>query len=248
MRGIGYRLDAGARLASAALAVGIALGAVSIARGPASATTYAGRSPVAAALTVIGGLGLVIAGLTSVGAHPSARGYGWRAVAAGILSFAPTYVAWAGGPPLVRSIAAALTGVTFALVLDLVLRHPTGRGPSRAGRAAITAVYTETGIAALLLALVRNPYLDPSCWANCSVNSFLTSSHPSFFRTVEFADRWFVAVTAAGLLAWCATRLARGSAPARRHLAPVLAPAAVITAGVIVRAVALQASAVEDPL
>ena len=248
MRGFGYRVDAGARLTSAALAVGIALGAVSIARGPASATTYAGRSPLAAALTVIAGLGLVVAGLTNAGARPSARGCGWRAVAAGILSFAPTYVAWAGGPPLVRSIAAALTGVTFALVLDLVLRYPTGRAPSRAGRAAIAAVYAETGTAALLLALFRNPYLDPSCWANCSVNSFLVSSHPSLVRTVESADRWFVAGAAAGLLAWCATRLARSSAPARRQLVPALAPAAMIAAGVIARAIALQASPVEDPV
>ena len=247
MRGIGYRVDAGARLTSAALAVGIALGAVSIARGPGSATTYAGRSPLAAALTVIAGVGLVAAGLTNAGARPSARGGRWRAVAAGILSFASTYVAWAGGPPLVRSVAAALTGVTFALVFDLVLRHPTGRPPSRAGRVAIAAVYAETGIAALLLTLVRNPYLDPSCWANCSVNSFLVSSHPSLVRTVDFADRWFVAAAAAGLLAWCATRLARGSTPARRQLVPVLAPAAVIAAGVTARAVALQASTVEDP-
>jgi len=59
MRGIGYRVKCReARLTSAALAVGIALGAVSIARGPASATTYAGRSPLAAALTVIAGWGL----------------------------------------------------------------------------------------------------------------------------------------------------------------------------------------------
>src|SRR5215211_8585758 len=235
-----------ARLAAGPVALAVGLGALAVAQGPGRFTTYAGHSGLAASLTVTAGLGLVGAGLVTSFSHP-ARRIGDLALLAGLVWFAPVWVGWDTGPPLVRSLSMLAAGCAFPLLLHLVLAYPSGRLHGTAARALVLAVYLETALAALGLALFRHPFFDPNCWANCTDNWFLLRSLPGLARGIEVTDRWFTAAAAAALVAVCAWRLLRDSGPARRALLPVALPATLLAGAVIAHAAALQQTPLEDP-
>jgi signal transduction histidine kinase len=240
------RLAAPVRAAAALAGLAVAAGALAVAAGPGRATTYAGSSAAGTALTVCAGLGLIAAGLVICLARGPGR-TGDLALGAGVCWFAPVWVAWQDGPPLITSIAMVAAGFTFPLIVHLVLTHPTGRAGSRPARLLAAVVYGEALLTAAALALFRDPYFDPGCLANCTVNSFLVLPLPSLARAVEVADRWFTATAALALIAVCAARLARASWPARQRLLPVHVPAAGFAVAVVARAVVLQRTTVEDP-
>jgi signal transduction histidine kinase len=235
-----------ARLAAGPVALAVGLGALAVARGPGRFTTYAGRSGLAATLTVAAGLALVLAGLVTSFNRPAGR-IGDLAVLAGLVWFAPVWVGWDKGPPLVRSLGMLAAGFAFPLLLHLVLAYPSGQVRGTATRALAFTVYLEAALAALGLALFRKPFFDPNCWANCSDNDFLVRSLPQLARAIEVADRWFTAAAAAALVAVCAWRLLRDSGPARRTLLPVALPAVLLAGAVMAHAVALQRMPLEDP-
>jgi signal transduction histidine kinase len=235
-----------ARVAAGLLAFGVAAGALAIAEGSGSTTTYAGSSSAGAVLVVAAGLALIAAGLAaSLARRPGPIGE--LALLAGFTWFAPVWVAWREGPPLVISVAMVLVGFTFALIFHLVLVYPAGRAGSSLLRALVAFVYLETLLTAVGLALIRDPYFDRGCWANCTVNSFLVHSLPSSAHAIEIADRWFIASAAVALAAICVARLVTGSRPARRRLLPIAAPAIVFAGAIAARAIALQRTTVEDP-
>ena len=240
------RLAAPARLAAGLAGLAAAAGALAVAEGPGRSTTYAGSSAAGAVLAVCAGLALIAAGLV-ICLGPRPRRIGDLAVLAGFTWFAPVWAAWQNGPPLIPSLAMALGGFTFPLIVHLVLAYPAGRASSAPARALIAAAYVEALLAAAVLALFRDPYLDPGCLANCNVNVFLVRSLPSLARAAGLADRWFAAAAAVALIAICAARLVAGSRPARRRLLPVAVPAIMFAAAVAARAVALQRTTVEDP-
>jgi signal transduction histidine kinase len=240
------RLAALVRAAAALAGLAVAAGALAVAAGPGRSATYAGSSAAGTALTVCAGLGLIAAGLVIRLARWPGRTAD-LALGAGVCWFAPVWVAWQDGPPLIPSIAMVAAGFTFPLLVHLILSHPTGRAGSRPARLLAAVVYGEALLAAAALALFRDPYFDPGCLANCTVNSFLVRPLPSLARAVEVADRWFTATAAATLIVVCAARLARASAPARQRLLPVHVPAAVFAAAVVARAAVLQKTTVEDP-
>jgi signal transduction histidine kinase len=234
------------RALAAAFVVAAPAGALAIARGPGRSITYAGRSSAAAALLVLAAVGLAAAGLiTSAVGRP--RWVGILAVLAGFTWLAPTFVAWQDGPAAVRSVAMVLTGFTFAFVAHLALAYPEGRIAARPARALLAAIYLEALVVAVALAMFRDPYFDPSCWANCTVNTFLVRSAPSFAHGLEVVDRWFVTAAAAALIAVCIIRLLHATRPARARLTPVLLPATIFGAAVAARALVLQGIVVEDP-
>jgi signal transduction histidine kinase len=240
------RLATPVRVAAGLAGLALTAGGLAIAEGPGRATTYAGSSAAGTALTVCAGLGLVAAGLMiRLAGRPGRTGD--LALGAGLCWFAPVWVAWQDGPPLIPSIAMVAAGFTFPLIVHLVLTHPTGRAGARPARLLAAVVYGEALLTAAALALFRDPYFDSGCLANCTVNSFLVRPLPSLARTVEVADRWFTAAAATTLIALCAARLARASAPARQRLLPVHVPAIVFAAAVVARAAALQQTTVEDP-
>jgi signal transduction histidine kinase len=235
-----------ARLAAGPVALVVGLGALAVAQGPGGFTTYAGRSGLTATLTVAAGLGLVGAGLVTAFSHP-ARRIGDLALLAGLVWFAPVWVGWDRGPPLVRSLGMLAAGFAFPLLLHLVAAYPSGRLRGGVARALVAAVYLETALAALGLALFRHPFFDPNCWANCTDNWFLLRSLPGLARGIEVTDRWFTAAAAAALVAVCAWRLLRDSGPARRALLPVALPATLFAGAVIAHTAALQRTPLEDP-
>jgi signal transduction histidine kinase len=235
-----------ARLAAGLAALTVGLGVLAVAQGPGRFTTYAGHSSPAAALTVAAGLALVVAGLITAFSRPTEQ-TGDLAVLAGLVWFAPVWVGWDKGPPLVRSLGMLAAGFTFPLLLHLVLASPSGRLRGAVARGLVSAVYLEAALAAMGQALFRDPFFDPRCWANCTDNVFLLRSLPQLARAMEVADRWFTAAAAAALVAVCARRLLRDSGPARRAPLPVALPAILLAAAVMAHTIALQRRPLEDP-
>jgi signal transduction histidine kinase len=235
-----------ARLAGGPVALALALGALAVAQGPGRFTTYAGQSDLAATLTLTAGLALVLAGLVTAFVRPSGR-IGDLAVLAGLAWFAPVWVGWDKGPPLLRSLGMLAAGFTFPLLLHLVLAFPSGELTGAGTRTLVFAVYLEAMAAALGLALFRDPFFDPNCWANCSDNVFLLRPLPRLSRGMGAADQWFTAAAAAALVTVCIRQLVRASGPARRMLLPVALPATLLAGAVIAHAAALQQMPLEDP-
>jgi signal transduction histidine kinase len=235
-----------ARLAAGLVALTVGMGALAIAQGPGRYTTYAGHSSPTATLTVVAGLGVVVAGLVTAFSRQAGR-TGDLAVLAGLVWFAPVWVGWDKGPPLVRSLGMLAAGFTFPLLLHLVVAYPSGRLHGAAARTLVLAVYLEAALAGLGRALFRNPFFDPECWANCTDNVFLLHSFPRLAHWIELADRWLTVAAAAALAAVCSSRLLRDSGPARRVLLPVALPAILLAAAVIAHAIALQRPPLEDP-
>jgi signal transduction histidine kinase len=234
------------RTAAAATVVAAGLGALAVAEGSGRHNSYAGSSIPGAAVTVAAGLALVVAGWAT-----SLSGRGGRtgdlAILAGFLWFAPVWIGWSSGPPLIRSVAMAGVGFEFAVLLHLVVAAPNGRIGSSVARVGVAVVYAEAAIAALALALVRDPYFDLSCWANCSVNSFLVRSLPSVAHGIQVADRWFTVGAGLALAAFCVWRLVGESGPARPVVWPVAAPGAVLGAAVAAHGVAQEFILQESP-
>jgi signal transduction histidine kinase len=235
-----------ARLAAVPAALAVGLGALAIAQGPGRFTTYAGRSDVDTALTVAAGLALVAAGLVTSFSRRTAR-IGDLAMLAGLIWFAPVWVGWDNGLPLVRTLGMLVAGFTFPLLLHLVVAYPSGRLHGVVARTLVAVVYLEAALAAIGRALFRDPFFDPNCWANCTDNVFLLGSLPPLARGIEMADRWFTMAAAAALVMLCVRRLLRNSGPARRALLPVALPAILLAAAVIAHAIALQRRPLEDP-
>ena len=169
------------------------------------------------------------------------------AVIAGIVWFAPVWVGWQVGPPLVRSLGMLVAGLVFPLLFYLVLAFPGGRPPSAVTRALAWAVCLEAALVAVGLALFRDPYLDPSCWADCTDNVFLVRSLPALARAVTAADRWFTVAAATTLLAVCARRLLASRGRARAVLMPIALPAIVFAAAAGAHVIALSQMPLEDP-
>jgi signal transduction histidine kinase len=235
-----------ARLAAVPAVLAVGLGALAIAQGPGRFTTYAGRSDLDTALTVAAGLALVAAGLVTSFSRRTAR-IGDLAMLAGLVWFAPVWVGWDKGLPLVRTLGMLVAGFTFPLLLHLVVAYPSGRLHGVVAQTLVAVVYLEAALAALGRALFRDPFFDPACWANCTDNRFLLNSLPRLARGIEVADRWFTVAAAAALVMLCVWRLLRDSGPARRALLPVAMPAILLAAAVIAHAIALQGRPLEDP-
>ena len=235
-----------ARLAAAPLGPAVAVGALLIAAGPGMFTTYAGRSGLAAGLMVAAGLALVLAGLLASQTSRTGRA-GDLAMLVGLVWFAPVWVGWELGPPLVRSLGMLAAGFAFPLLFYLVLTFPGGRPPSAGTRALTWAVYLEAALAALGLALFRDPYIDPACWANCTDNVFLVRSLPALARAVTATDRWFTVAAATTLLAVCTWRLLARRGRPRVALMPIVLPAMVFAAATGAHAIALSRMPLEDP-
>jgi signal transduction histidine kinase len=235
-----------ARLAAGGVGVVYGLAALAVARGSGEATTYADQSGLVAALTVVAGLALVLAGVVTSLARRGGR-IGDLAVLAGFLWFAPFWAGWKGGPALVLSLGTLAAGFTFAALFHLVLAFPTSALRSEGARALVLAVYLEAALSALGRALFRDPFFDPTCWDNCTDNVFLVRSLPGLARVLQHVDVWFALAAATALAAICVGRLTAASAPARRTLGPVLAGGIALAGATIAHTVALTRSAAEDP-
>jgi signal transduction histidine kinase len=195
---------------------------------------------------VAAGVALILAGLVITFFGPAGL-TGDLALLAGVLWFAPVLVGWDNGSPLVRSVALLAAGFTLPVLLHLVLAAPSGRLRGTVAPALVLAVYLEATLAALGLALVRHPFFDPNCWANCTDNVFLLQSLPGLARWIESADRWFIAAAAIASVLAIAWRLMTDSSPARRAQLLFALPATLLAGAVLAHTVVLQSKPVENP-
>ena len=206
-------------------------------------TAYGQASGIAAAADLAAGLGLVAAGLLASIDRPDRR-LGAGAMLAGIAWFGPDWEGWEGGPALIRSLGIAAAPFALALPFAVVLART---GTSRALRGAIVALIALVAVISAGRALLRDPFLDPHCWRNCTDNVFRLWTDRSVAPALEAIWVRF-GLAAGGLVATLAVwRLATATRPARRILAPVLLPGVLVGAGAVAYAVALLHNPAERP-
>jgi signal transduction histidine kinase len=229
------------------LAVAFGLGSEAVAAHYGQSTTYAGVFGWAAGLELVASWALIAAGLAMWQLRPGVTGP--LTLAAGFAWFAPDWTGWDGGPTLLRSIGMVTVGIWLALLVHAVLAFPYRRLRSAPSRVLVVSIYAETVIVALARALFRDPFDDPNCWSNCTVNSnsFLVHSHPSLARALTWFDLRFAIVFAFAFIAVAVWRLAKTTRPARRVLAPVLGAGAAVTILHAAYATVLLRTPLEDP-
>jgi signal transduction histidine kinase len=240
------RWSAPIRLAGGAMGVVLALGALTVARGSGTLTTYAGRSGAAGTAEVVAGLSLIACGLVATFV-PRTRRIGGLAVLAGFVWFAPVWEGWAGGPPLVRSLGMVAAVFTSAVLVHLILAYPSGHHGSGIDRTLTIAVYAEAALVATGLALFRDPFFDLDCWSNCTDNVFLVRALPDVAEGIVLTHRWFAVGVWTSLTAVCLWRLVTAWVLARRTVLAILPSMLTLTGAVWGRAVALQRTPREDP-
>ena len=204
------------------VAVGAAVASLAIAQGTGRFTTYAGVSGGTLALTIGAGLALVVGGIVSlVGQH--SRRVGDLALVAGLLWFAPVFVGWQDAPAAIRSGAELAAAFLMPVLVHLVLAWPGGPIRPATERVLVGTLYLGTAIAAIGLALVRDPLFDLRCWANCGpdANPFLVRSVPSLARTLDAAGDWLLAASAVVFVLLCLRRLGVETGRARWGSVPV---------------------------
>jgi hypothetical protein len=234
------------RFATGLAALALALCALAIAEGPGKDTTYAGRSGLTATLTLGAGVALILAGLLTSFFGPVGR-IGDLAVLAGLVWFAPIWVGWDNGPPLLRSVGMLAAGFVLPLLMHVILAAPSGRLRGAAAQTLVLIVYLEAALVALALALFRNPFFDQNCWANCTDNVFLLRSLPGVARGIESVNQWFTAAAAVALAILIGWGLLTDSIPARRAQLLFAPPAILLSGAVVAHALVLRRIPLEDP-
>lgn len=240
-----------AHLASVGLAVlgaVLVVGGMAIAQGSARATTYAGASAVSAVLAPVAASALIIAGLVHSLSARSARRIGRLALLAAVAWLAQPLIGWEGGPTLIRSVATLGADLLLPVVIHAAVAFPLGVVGPRGSRLLVLAAYAGAALPAVGLAIFRDPFFDPDCWANCSENAFLLRSLPNVARAIEVTERWIDVVVIAAFAIHGVRRLILGSGPTRRVLAPVVGSALLVATAIAARSTALGLGRVEDPM
>ena len=235
-----------ARWIAAAAGVAVGIAALGLLQQRVPPVGYAATSAVGASLTGAAGFTLIAAGLVVAVAGRATR-LGDIAILAGICWFMPIWVGWPGGPPLTRSIAMPLASLVFPLLVHLLVGFPAGGTRNASQRFFVLTLYAETVLVGATMAAFRDPYLDPRCWANCTVNEFLIRPDPALVRSVDSVDRVFVGAVAVIVGVACLARLGASTRPARKQLYPVLLPGAAFAFATLAKIVRMQRTTIEDP-
>ena len=234
------------RLALSALAVVYGAATIAIARSD-FPTTYAATSTGAAAADLAAGLGLIAAGVVATLARPVGS-IGPLTTLLGVVWLTPDWVGWYDGWPPARSLGLVAAFFLLPLLVHLVLAFPAGRVVAARARVAVGLVYGAATAFSVARALVRDPFLDPYCWSNCTDNTFLAHSDPKLAQTL---DTWWLRFSAAVALllgAFALWRLLRATRTGRVALAPVLLPVALAAGAQTAYAVALLRDREEIPV
>jgi signal transduction histidine kinase len=219
------------------------LTALVIARRFGTATTYAGSSVFAAWCFVSAGLALVAAGLVRFRGRPRV---GALSIFAGLIWFAPIWEGWEGGPALVRTIGMLAASFVFPVLVHLVLAA-AGQPMSRAATAFVGSTYTLIGLPAVIVVLIRDPYLDPYCWANCTTNVFDATSQPDLARQVGQLQSWITAAAAVTFAITCIGGLTKAFRAGPRRYWEVLPGGGLLGAATVAHTVLLRRRPLEDP-
>ena len=232
-----------ARLAAGPIALAFGSGALAVALGPGRLTTCRRTLRPARDPHRDGGFALVLAGLVTSFSRTAER-IGNLAVLAGLVWFAPLWVGWDRGPPLVRSLAMLAAGFTFPLLLHLALAYPSGQLRGAMVRAVAIAVYLEAHSPPSAGPSSRIPSSIPTAGPTASTTFSCCARSP----TSRTGSRWRIALRLRPPRRWqpSAPGAAGDSGPARRALL-LAVPAILLAAGTIAYMTALQRIPREDP-
>ena len=230
-----------AMLMAFAIAYGAASVAVAMDVAPNVPTTYAATSSALAVADFAAGLGLILAGCLVWWLRP-ATSIGPITVLLGVVWFAPDWVGWESSPPLLRSLAMLAAPFVLPLLLALVLAAPGPRG-----RRVLVFVVGATAVLSAGRALVRDPFLEPDCWSNCTDNVLLVHADPGLARALGDVALWLTVAGGVLLAAFACRRLASATRPARAAAWTVVAPAALAASTEAAYAAALLGGPAEDP-
>ncbi|HEU0169988.1 MAG TPA: histidine kinase [Acidimicrobiales bacterium] len=208
--------------------------------------SYAATSTPAAIIDLAAGLGLIVAGV-AYGLARQRGSIGPLSAMIGVAWLSADWIGWADGPAITRSVAMVVAPFLLPLVVHLSVAFPTGRVTGRRARSLVALAYGVTASVSLAWALLRDPFLDRYCWPNCTDNSFLIRTEPDVTRSLTTLWLYFSVATALVLAASCAWWLSWASQAARRTLAPVLGPAALVAATQALYAGLLLADPAENP-
>lgn len=227
------------------LAVGTGSLALDYSNSAPFATTYAQQSASAEVLFIAAGMSLVLAGMLAAVARPGIVGD--VALLAGLAWFAPAWVGWELGPPVVRTLAMVVAVLLLPAVVHLVLAFPRRQLRPRSARTLVMAGYLVVGIGELVRLLVWDPFFDPKCWTNCTDNVLLVQSSPGLANTIQIAERLFFVAVALVLGAICVYRLTSRGGTARGVIVPVAAPGLLFATALLGHQIAARQVRVEDP-
>jgi signal transduction histidine kinase len=212
---------------------------------PGASVGYARASPVLGGLLLAGGLALALAGAGHLVQHRAPRVVALTGVAA-LAWFSPTWAGWQQAPATARSAAEVLGTLLVPTVLLLVVLEG-GRPVASPIGAASGLLLAGTGVTAALLASVRDPYLDPTCWANCSTNVFLVRSSPGWAAGLQVARDLLVGAASLGLVVLACS----GLGPTRRspggRAVLVAASGGLLGLAALARVLEVRRAGLEDP-
>jgi signal transduction histidine kinase len=226
-------------LAGAGLGAVAAVAAVAVARsGDNAQTTHAGTTWAASLATLAAAVSLF-------GTIPLARPrVGVLLLGAGWASLAPIVTGWPSGPPSLRAAATIAAAFLLPLLAHIALAAPSGRLEGWIARVVPAAAYAWTALTAVVLALVRDPFYDLGCWADCDGNAFLVRSWPALADPILAARPWAQLALGAAVTALAIRQLrSPGVAVRLSGLA-----AAAVGAAAILHALALLRIPPEDPV
>jgi hypothetical protein len=227
------------------LAVVYGAASVSLALNSEFLTTYGTTSWIAAATGLVAGLALILAG-TFVSIERPTGSLGPVTTLLGVVWLAQDWAGWVG-PALAHSVAMIVAPFMTALLLHLVLAAPGGRIVGRTPRLVVAIVYGTTALYSVGQALFRDPFLDLSCWYNCTGNVFLLRSEPELVRFLDGIWLSFSLIACVVIVVLACWRLLSATRPGRAALQPLLVPAGLAAVSYGAYAVALVVHRAEDP-
>jgi signal transduction histidine kinase len=227
------------------LAIVYGAASVSLALNSEFLTTYGATSWIAAATGLVAGLALIVAG-TFVSVERPTGSLGPVTTLLGVVWLAQDWAGWVG-PAFAHSVAMIVAPFMTALLLHLVLAAPGGRIVGRTPRLVVAIVYGTTALYSVGRALFRDPFLDLSCWYNCTGNVFLLRSEPELVRFLDGIWLSFSLIACVVIVVLACWRLLSATRPGRAALQPLLVPAGLAAVSYGAYAVALVVHRAEDP-
>ena len=234
------------RVLAEALAIGFGIASAGIVLTREVPTSYAATSPNLALLDLAAGLGLIVSGLIVARmVQPSSTGI--LAVLVGVVWLCPDWVGWAEGPAVVRSLAMLAMPFLLPLLLHLAVAATGGELTSRSAGTMLKISYVGAAVLSLSLALFRDPFRDPFCWSNCTVNVFLVWPAPGLFDVLPAALGVFALMVAIAAVAIAVRGPAVATPAARRDRYPLLVPVVLASIAEAAYLIGLWVNPAEDP-
>jgi signal transduction histidine kinase len=202
------------RAVATLLAAVFVVSTLAVARQGGEITSFAALSPALALIGVLPALGLLLAA-TVLLVDRRDRPAGLLAAMAAVAWALPVIAAWIAAAAPVRSTATAASGLLVPLVLHLAVRSLPLARRRRVATGLVVAGYAVGVLSMGTWALLTDPFQDVSCWANCSVNSFLVRPAPGLSDRLQDATRIASTVLAVGLLLLGAEEFRRSTPSAR---------------------------------